>query len=129
MAGPLHVHVFGGAVGECILLGLPGDRWGVIDVYLADTADPKQNLVLTFLGQQGIKEIEFLCLTHPHSDHVKGASYLVENYRVRHFLGFGALLPELLYNRIVKVLKTKARRLHDSAQEEALASDLLRTLE
>src|SRR5205823_810216 len=74
-------------------------------------------------------ELEFVCLTHPHSDHVTGASYLVENYQIRRFLGFGALPPEQLYNQIVKVLKTKAKRLHDGAQEEAIVSDLLKVLE
>ncbi len=128
MAEALQVHVFGGRIGECILLGLPGGRWAVIDIYLEDLADPGESPIIRFLQERGIKELEFFCLTHPHNDHVKGASYLLRNYRILRFLGFGASSPSESYNRIVKILKTKARRLHDNAQEEAIASDLLEAL-
>src|SRR5580658_10809261 len=107
MAEPLQVHVFGGAIGECIVLGLPGARWAVIDVYLADLANPIGSPVIRFLEEKGIRELEFLCLTHPHGDHVRGVGHLIKNYRIRRFLGFGAALPAESYNRIVKVLKTK----------------------
>jgi beta-lactamase superfamily II metal-dependent hydrolase len=129
MAEPLQVHVFGGKVGESIVLGLPKGRWGIIDVYLADPANPGRNPAIRFLESRRVKELEFLCLTHPHSDHVKGVKYFVENYRIRRFLGFGALPPEQLYNQIVKVLKTKAKRLHDRTEEEAIATELLDALE
>src|SRR5260370_19464229 len=107
MAEPMQVQVLGAAVGECIDVGLPGGRWGIIDVYLTDLANPSDSLVIKFLEEKGVRELDFLCLTHPHGDHVKGAGYLIRNYKIRRFLGFGALPPAQLYNQIVKVLKTK----------------------
>lgn len=129
MAEPLEIHVFGGAIGESIVLGLPGRRWAIIDVYLSDLLNPSANPVIAFLEQRGVKDLQFLCLTHPHSDHVRGISHLIKHYRVRRFLGFGSLPPQKLYNQIVKVLKTKAKRLHDNSLEEEIASELLDTLD
>jgi beta-lactamase superfamily II metal-dependent hydrolase len=129
VAEPLEIHVFGGAVGESIILGLPGNRWAIIDVYVSDAANPAGTPSIRFLRDKQVTELEFLCLTHPHGDHVKGVSYLVKNFRIQRFLGFGALPPQQLYNQIVKVLKVKAQRLHDSAQEQEIASELLEALE
>lgn len=129
MAEPLEIHVFGGAIGESLILGLPGNRWAMIDVYVTDLANPHNTPAVRFLREKKISELEFLCLTHPHGDHVKGASYLIKSFRIRRFLGFGTLPPQQLYNQIVKVLKIKALQLHDSSQEEELASELLQTLE
>jgi beta-lactamase superfamily II metal-dependent hydrolase len=78
MAEPLEIHVFGGAVGESIILGLPGNRWAMIDVYVSDAANPAGTPSIRFLQDKQVTELEFLCLTHPHGDHVKGVSYLVE---------------------------------------------------
>ena len=129
MAEPLEIHVFGGAVGESIILALPGNRWAMIDVYVGDAANPAGTPSIRFLRDKHVTELQFLCLTHPHGDHVKGVSYLVKNFRIQRFLGFGALPPQQLYNQIVKVLKIKAQRLHDNAQEQEIASELLEALE
>ena len=129
MADALEIHIFGGTVGESIILGLPGRRWGMIDVWVADIKNPRETPAIKFLEEQQITRLEFLCLTHPHEDHVKGVSYIVRQFQIRRFLGFGTLPPQQLYNQVVKVLKVKARRLHDNAREQEVASELLETID
>ncbi len=81
----LEMYVFGGTQGESIVLRLPGLGWGVVDCYASTVADSADNAVLRFLSDQGVGELEFLCLTHPHDDHFRGMSQLLEQLHVRSF--------------------------------------------
>ena len=100
----------------------------MVDIFLITSANPTDNPVIRLLENNGVKELDFLCLTHPHYDHVKGVSYLVNNYKIRRFLGFATLTPQEFYNQMVKVLITKAKRLHYHAPEKEIASELLEAL-
>ena len=85
----LLVHVFGPGIGESIILQYPDNSekkycWGVIDCY--------SNNILHFLrDEQGVKELEFVCWTHPHGDHHDGMPALLDSYRhkIKRFWRFG----------------------------------------
>jgi hypothetical protein len=83
--GRLEIHVFGASQGESIALRLPNGGWGVIDCYASTLADSANNATYRFLVDRGVSELEFLCLTHPHYDHFRGMSRLLESFRVRCF--------------------------------------------
>src|SRR5687768_11084144 len=97
----LRLHVLGGAAGESIVLGLPGGKWGVVDCYCRDVGSPARNPTLQLLKQEGARELEFVCLTHPHDDHYRGMSHLFESFPVRNFWRFGALSLERLEDILV----------------------------
>jgi beta-lactamase superfamily II metal-dependent hydrolase len=84
----LEIHVLGAGKGESIVLGWPGNRWGVVDCYAPLLKDHVTNPTLQFLYGRGVSELEFLCLTHPHDDHFRGMSQLLEHLEVKYFWRF-----------------------------------------
>ena len=80
----LELHVFGTGQGESILLRLPGDRWGVVDYYASTQSDSASSPALDYLESRAVRELEFVCLTHPHSDHFRGMGQLLDRFPPRH---------------------------------------------
>src|SRR6266446_1648681 len=100
MADFLEVHVTGGAIGESIVLRLPNGKWGVVDSYVPTLADPASSPAFSLLRKRGVSALEFLCLTHPDTDHFRGMSHFLEGFAVSQFWIFGAKSPSELYQRI-----------------------------
>jgi len=97
----LEMHVFGASLGESVVLRLPSGDWAVIDCFAGAPNDSSTNPVHRFLSSMAVKQLEFLCLTHPHEDHFMGMSRLVRDFDIKAFWGFGGLHPpdfELLKN-------------------------------
>ena len=78
----LTIHVISSGIGESIVIGLPDKKWGVIDCYTPDITDPSKNPTIDFLRKNGVKELEFICLTHPHSDHYRGLRDLLLCFKI-----------------------------------------------
>jgi len=115
------MHVFGASQGESIVLKLPTGGWGVVDCYASSLQDPAQNATHRFLVEQGAEELEFLCLTHPHEDHYRGMSRLLEDFRVRLFWRPAAMsgqrLKWLLKAARIDALRSGADRVVEDADE------------
>jgi hypothetical protein len=90
----LEIQILGGSVGESIIIRTPDGRWGVVDCYSPRTDAPSFNPTLARLASRGVKELDFLCLTHPHADHYRGMTHLVEHLKVHEFWHFDSLTPE-----------------------------------
>lgn len=118
----LTIHVLGAGVGESIVLHLPDGRWGVVDCCASSSNDPQKNATLKFLQDKGVADLEFLCLTHPHQDHFRGMSHLLEHFPVKYFwkyTGFGGQQ----FLRLIQLLEVEAREKDDS-ERSSLASEL-----
>ena len=78
----LSIHVIGSGRGESVLLHLPDDTWGVIDCCsgVSGPDESDSNLTLRFLVAKKVESLEFLCLTHPHTDHYRGMSALLARF-------------------------------------------------
>ncbi|WP_437525470.1 MBL fold metallo-hydrolase [Sorangium sp. So ce726] len=94
--GMLSIAVFGPGEGEAIVVRLPDGSIGVVDGCREPRdgnpegiGDPVREL-LTKLEASSPKShnftLEFVCLTHPHTDHYRGLGRLIEAYagRIRH---------------------------------------------
>jgi hypothetical protein len=90
------MHVFGAGQGESIVLRLPTGGWGVVDCYASSLASPAENPTCRFLTDQHVDRLEFVCLTHPHDDHFRGMSHLLEKFQVRLFWRPSAMLGQKL---------------------------------
>ncbi len=119
LVNSLEMHVFAAGQGESIVLKLPGRGWGVVDCYASKLSDPAENPVLCFLSDRGVGELEFLCLTHPHDDHFRGMSHLLQRLRVHSFWRPSAMSPQRLQWILQLALVDAKRSGHDKAHEDA----------
>ncbi len=122
----LELHVLGAGKGESIILRCPGGGWGVIDCYALSLDDLASNPTLQFLKERGVSVLEFLCLTHPHDDHFRGMSQLLEQLEVKHFWRFAGLAGRDL-QRLALLLSVDAER-SDDTELTHNADDFVKTM-
>lgn len=67
--------------GDSVLIGQDG-QYCLIDTGTSDS----QDALVRSLRQAGVTELQYLVLTHPHSDHTGGALAVLENLRVEELL-------------------------------------------
>lgn len=75
--------------GDSIAIYFPNGSWGIIDCQKNhNSVEPN---VLTFLKNNQVEQLEFLCITHPHSDHFYGADDIVEYFKenIKYFILYG----------------------------------------
>jgi competence protein ComEC len=73
--------------GDSALLEFPGDKTLLIDTGEADEeVNYAENVLLPYLQRNGIKKIDILIGTHPHSDHIGGVPFLLEHIKVGRFV-------------------------------------------
>lgn len=120
-ADRLEIHILGAGKGESIILSWPGNKWGVVDCYAPSLNDPNTNPTLQFLTDHGVTELEFLCLTHPHDDHFRGMSQLLQKLKVLSFWRFAGLsgrdLKLLAHNFRVDAERSGSRVLKENAND------------
>ncbi len=122
---PLEIHVLGAGVGESIVIRLPTGRWGVVDCYSSSALEPSLNATLEFLKKNDVGELEFICLTHPHDDHYRGMSHLLDELTVDYFWRFPLVTRDDL-EHLLFYLKAVAEEVSDEAAR-ATADDLQKT--
>lgn len=116
----LTIHVINSGIGESIIIQFPNSRWGVVDCYTHSLLNPTENPTLQFLIHNNVKELEFLCLTHPHDDHYRGMSQLLEHYEgsIKEFWRFGGINEiELLSYLEVNATENKDEELTSSTKD------------
>jgi beta-lactamase superfamily II metal-dependent hydrolase len=77
---PLRVTFYESGIGETILIDFPNEKVGVIDAY-----PPGRSGRSDILDIIGDREVEFVCLTHPHEDHGKDLVKIIEALNVKEF--------------------------------------------
>ncbi len=84
----LELRVFSCGNGDTILVRWPGPKWAVIDCRLPK--GPVRGRVFDYFERENIRQLEFVCLTHPDLDHLLGMADLVSHFttnnrRIKHF--------------------------------------------
>jgi hypothetical protein len=97
----LKIYLYGSTEGESIVLHLPNGKWGVVDSFADSLKDSATNPAYRLLKSKNVTELEFLCLTHPHNDHFRGMSQILQGFTVKQFWTFFGPDPN-----DVKLLKT-----------------------
>lgn len=129
MGEPVEVHIFGGKIGESILLKLPGNLWGVVDTYTPNLANPRSNPAFRFLEDHRVSRLHFLCLTHPHLDHYKGMRHFLDHFDPDRIWIFGALTHRDLHAKVAEILRLKATSANDEEDQSESADELVRILD
>ena len=76
--------------------------------YTPTLDDPWSNPTLRFLESRKVTRLKFLCLTHPHADHYRGMSHLLERFDPECVWLFTAATPRELYSKLANLLKVNA---------------------
>lgn len=79
--GELQVHFIDVGQGDCVYIAA-GQQNMLIDCGEAGSADT----VIAYLGNMGVKSLDYVIGTHPHSDHMGGMSKIVETYDIGEFI-------------------------------------------
>lgn len=74
----LRVHFIDVGQADCILIELPTDEEVLIDAGNREDAE----VILNYLDELDIEDIEYFILTHPHEDHIGSAPDVLNNYAV-----------------------------------------------
>lgn len=98
------VHVFGSNTqGEGVVLKLPGEQYALIDCCFDGlSSEPDKNPVLSFLNARGVRQLAFLCLTHPHRDHYYGLEQVLDQISTKVFI-YPSALEVARLARLLKV--------------------------
>lgn len=85
----LEIYFFNVGHGDSIIIKFPNGAWGVIDCHR--NYEKRNPNVLKFLKEHLINNLSFICVTHPHSDHIRGLDILEREYKqkIDKFLIYG----------------------------------------
>lgn len=76
------VHIIDVGQGDAALLSVGGSRFVLVDTGTVSS----RSVLCEYLDAVGVARIDWLVLTHPHDDHIGGASEVIKNFRVDNIL-------------------------------------------
>lgn len=98
----LAVNVIDVGQGDAILIRTPRQ------VTLVDSGDvPARGKLVAYIKKQGITTIDTLIITHPHADHLGGATAILDNFTVRRIYDSGQTATSALYRQYLAAVKKK----------------------
>jgi competence protein ComEC len=99
--------------GDSILIEFPKGKRMLIDGggLREDRFDIGKNVIAPFLWNKKIRKIDFLVLTHPDPDHLKGLNFIASHFSIDHFWDNGFRGNSESYIRLQEILlKRKIKR-------------------
>ncbi len=75
------VHFLNVGDGDCILIKLPDGKTALIDC--AEPKEQNAEYIKEFLEDYSVEVIDYFILTHPHTDHIGNALFILENFEVK----------------------------------------------
>jgi competence protein ComEC len=97
----LKIHFIDVGHGDACLIQTPGGHTILIDGGYSDVADD----VVDYIKKAGVKEIDLVIATHPHSDHVGGLTSVLTHFPVKMVLDSGKPHTSVTYQRFLKAVK------------------------
>jgi competence protein ComEC len=88
-ASKLEVYVIDVEGGQAILFSAPGGESLLVDTGWGGFNKRDANRIVAAARDAGVKKIDYLVVTHYHSDHVGGVPQLAERIRIRNFVDHG----------------------------------------
>jgi len=116
------IHLFNAGVADCCLIRLPGGINLMIDTgglqgHRAETNFSlsagqshdswMQRKLLPWLARKGVKDIDYLLLTHLHADHAGGLQALAQNLKIKHLIISDTALKSETWNNLYPNLSLK----------------------
>lgn len=95
----LEVIMFDVGQGDSILVSFPNNRGNILIDTGKDDNDIK-NIVIPYIKSKGISKLDYVIISHGDSDHIGGALYLINNYKVNNIVLNNGDYSEYEYNLI-----------------------------
>jgi competence protein ComEC len=99
------VHFISVGHGDSCLIQTPGGHAILIDAGYWDAGDD----VVDYIKKAGVKEIDLVIATHPHSDHVGGLVNLISRIPVKMVLDSGKPHTSKTYQRFLEAVKSRPK--------------------
>lgn len=78
----LSVHFLDVGQGDCIFINLPDGKTVLIDCGLNDSILENSKYIEYYLDGYGVETIDYFILTHPDTDHIGNAEFIMDNFGV-----------------------------------------------
>ncbi len=102
----LRISVIDVGQGDAILVEFPGDKTMLIDAGPTTlNYDAGERIVVPFLKRRGISSLDYLVVSHPHSDHIGGAPATLEHFDVKRVIDSGQPVRSQIYSRYLADIK------------------------
>ena len=98
--GQVMFHFIDVGQGDAILVTTPDGNM-LIDTSIKAVREDLVN----YLDAAGVKELEYLVLTHPDADHIGNADYIIENYDVKNILLPDCVSSSKTYERMIDAME------------------------
>ena len=96
----IRVHFIDVGQGDCALVETPSGNM------LIDAGTPEsRKAIFNYIDSLGISEFEYAIFTHPHSDHIGSASYLLNEYEFKNVILPDAISNSVLYEELLDTLE------------------------
>ncbi len=103
--GVLQVHVLNVGQGDAILIIAPGGKTALVDAGDANAG----KTVRDALARYSVQQLDYFVATHPHPDHIGGASELLKSIKVLNVLDSGIPPPDFQTNTAAPEQKTNGK--------------------
>jgi competence protein ComEC len=113
--GKLVVHTLDVGQGNAAVVITPDGKTLLIDAGGfggRSTFDTGRYIVGPFLWKNWILTLDAVILTHPDRDHMKGLSFIFENFRVRQWIKNNDTSPSVVFKTLMRIAEKKGIKIH-----------------
>ena len=113
--GKLVVHTLDVGQGNAAVVITPDGKTLLIDAGGfggRSTFDTGRYIVGPFLWKNWILALDAVILTHPDRDHMKGLSFIFENFRVRQWIKNNDTSPSVVFKTLMRIAEKKGIKIH-----------------
>ncbi len=107
--------------GDGAFVEFPNGRTMIVDGGIRTSHfDYGERVLVPFLRHRSVRRIDMVVASHPHSDHIGGLVYLLENVEVDHFIDSGQAYDSWTSGRLRELIRTKKIHYHRVAAGDSL---------
>ena len=107
--------------GDGAFVEFPNGRTMVVDGGIRSAHfDCGERVLVPFLRHRSVRAVDIVVASHPHSDHIGGLVYLLENVTVGHFIDSGQAYDSWTSRRLLELIRTRKIQHHRVAAGDSL---------